>query len=171
MSRPIDRQTVDRLVVEQLPTALRVARRLVGDADAAEDVMQESLYRVIRRWRSYRGEAEFSTWMMQIVVNVVRQRRRQNRETAELTWEPIAAHFHEPADEVVALELGQRIRTLIDALPDRQREVAALKFGEGLEIGEVASILQITEANVNACVHLVRKRIAKALGVDYVKRT
>src|SRR5688572_28310866 len=87
MSCPIDRRSVDQLVVEHLPVALRLAQRLTNDPDTAEDVVQEALCRVLKRWKSYRGEATFSTWMMQIVVNVDRDRRRRWRKTDELPHE------------------------------------------------------------------------------------
>ena len=76
MAGPIDRQMVDQLVVKHLPAAFRFAQRLTNDADTAEEVVQEALCRVLGRWKSYRGEASFGTWMMQIVVNVDRDRRR-----------------------------------------------------------------------------------------------
>ena len=76
---PIDRSTVDRLVVEHLPVAMCLAWRFTGNAHDAEDVVQEVLCRVLRRWRSYRGESAFRTWMLQIVVNVDRDRRRKLR--------------------------------------------------------------------------------------------
>jgi DNA-directed RNA polymerase specialized sigma24 family protein len=56
MTRPIDRTAIDRLAVEHLPMALRMALRLSGDADAAEDLVQETLCRVLRQWRTYRSE-------------------------------------------------------------------------------------------------------------------
>jgi RNA polymerase sigma factor (sigma-70 family) len=71
---------------------------------------------------------------------------------------------------VAAAELNQRIRTEIDRLPERQREVALLSLGEGTSAGEVAYILQTTEANVHTCLHLARKRIAQAIGFDYARQ-
>ena len=62
------------------------------------------------------------------------------------------------------------IRVAIHNLPDRQREIALLSLGEGLKPTEVATILQTTEANVHTCLHLARKRIAKAIGIKYVQR-
>ena len=52
----------------------------------------------------------------------------------------------------------------------RQREVALLSLGEGLPASEVAYILATTEANVYTCLHLARKRIAEAIGVNYSRR-
>jgi RNA polymerase sigma-70 factor (ECF subfamily) len=170
MSGPIDRRTVDQLVVEHLPAALRLARRLAPDANTAEDVVQEALCRVLVQWKSFRGEASFSTWMMQIVVNVGRDRRRRQRGSCELPTDLTAPDAAEPNEHAVVVELNEAICAAIDALPDRQREVALLALGEGLNASEVAYILQTNEANVHACIHLARKRIAKEIGVNFARQ-
>ena len=169
MSRPIDKQTVDQLVVQHLPTALSFARRLTGDADLAEEVVQEALCRVLRRWKSYRGEAEFSTWLLQIVVNVDRDRRRSRRPLQPLPTQLIDRDSLAPNQQMVAAELQERIRASIEHLPDRQREVAVLCLGEKLTAVQTAKVLQISEANVHTCLHLARKRIAKAIGIDFAQ--
>ena len=165
MGRPSDRKTVDRLVVEHLPAALRLATRLAGDADVAEDVVQEALCRVLERWRTFRGEASFRTWMLQIVVNVDRDRRRRLKIVGPLPDEGIAGRTAEPNEHIAAAELEAQVRAAIDALPDRQREVTVLSVGERLSAAEVAAILGIREANVHTTLHLARKRIAQAIGV------
>src|SRR3972149_10531428 len=99
MTQPIDRSTLDRLVVEHLPVALRFALRLTGNADTAEDVVQESLCRVLRSWRSYRGEAAFGTWMLQIVVNVDRDRRRSERNAHPMPAEGVIADTIAPPEQ------------------------------------------------------------------------
>ncbi len=166
MAQPIDRKDVDRLVVEHLPRALRFARRLTGDSNLAEDVVQEAMCLILRRWRSYRGEASFGTWMLQIVVNVDRDRRRRHRNAVPIPAEGLVSSQAPPADEAIADELHAQIRAAIDTLPERQREVALLSLGEGLDARDVAQALQITEANVHTCLHLARKRIARAIGIE-----
>jgi RNA polymerase sigma-70 factor, ECF subfamily len=170
MSGPIDRHTVDQLVIEHLPAALRFAQRLTNDPDAAAEVVQEALCRVLARWQTFRGEASFSTWMMQIVLNADRDRRRQRSKPLRPPPEEIASGAASPNEQAVAAELGEMIRLVIDNLPDRQREVALLSFGEGLSVSDVAYILQTTEANVHTCIHYARRRIAKVIGYDFAKR-
>src|SRR6187401_3087728 len=130
MSGPIDRHTVDQLVVQHLPAALRFAQRLTGDPDTAGEIVQEALCRVLKRWKSFRGEASFSTWLMQIVLNAERDRRRR-RDQFGPPPDDIAAKTAGPNEQAVAAELGDSIRAAVNKLPDRQREVALLSFGEG----------------------------------------
>jgi RNA polymerase sigma-70 factor (ECF subfamily) len=166
MSRPIDRHEVDRLVVEHLPAALRMALRLAGNAHAAEDLVQETLVRVLRQWRSFRGEASFKTWMLGIVVNADRDRRRRPRLHEPLDESDVGTTNESPPQLAVAAELDESIRAAIETLPDRQREVALLTWGEALQPAETAAALGITEANVYTNLHLARRRIAAALGLD-----
>ena len=172
MARPINRREVDRLVVEHLPAALRLAARLSGDADAAEEIVQEALCRVLRQWRTFRGESSFKTWMLQIVVNVQRDRRRrpavftseQNDEVEPISKTP------SPPDAAATRELHAELRAAVDRLPSRQREVAQLTWGEGLTTADVARVLGTTEANVYTNLHLARKQIAHAIGLDLARR-
>ncbi len=163
----IDRQTIDRLVVEHLPVALRVARRLSGDVEIAEEIVQEAICRILQRWRSYRGEAAFRTWMIQVVVNIGRDRRRRER-SHEVATEQLVSPTLEPYEQLTADELRQQIRAAIDDLPDRQREVALLSFGEGFGARDIADILDVTVANVQTCLHLARQRIAQAIGIEHL---
>jgi RNA polymerase sigma-70 factor (ECF subfamily) len=167
MALPIDRNLVDRLVVEHLPAVLRFAQRLTGEPHAAEEVVQETLCRVLKRWQSYRGDAAFKTWMMQIVVNVDRDRRRR-RPLEPLPPDSAIPSSCGPAEHAAVTEMKETICSAVEQLPDRQREVAVLSLGEGMSAGEVATVLAISEANVHSCLHLARKRIARAIGFDYV---
>ncbi len=172
MARPIDRRDVDRLVVEHLPAALRLATRLAGNPDAAEEVVQEALCRVLRQWRTFRGESSFKTWMLQIVVNAEHDRRRRPsvvRQGDEDPEEPVAA-TPAPSETAAASELHAELRAAVDRLPPRQREVALLAWGEGLAAPEVARILNTTEANVYTNLHLARKQIARAIGYDFARQ-
>ena len=169
MARHLDRKTVDALVIEHLPAALRFALRLSGDPHIAEDVVQEALCRVLREWRSYREEAAFGTWLLRIVLNVDRDRRRRHRDALPLPIDAVASSMASPVEKLVVEELHAEIRAAIDGLPQRQREVALLSLGEGLSADEVSRVLQTSKANVHTCLHLARKQIARAIGVDYAK--
>jgi RNA polymerase sigma-70 factor (ECF subfamily) len=166
----MDRRTVDRLVVEHLPAALRFAQRLTGDSHIAEDVVQEALCRVLRQWRGFRGESQFGTWLLGIVVNVDRDRRRRQRHVIPLPGEDVVDTTAQPPVLAAAEELSRRIRAAIGELPSRQREVTLLMLGERLSASQAAEVLGISEPNVHTCLHLARKRLAQVVGLDSVRR-
>lgn len=169
MTRPIDRNAIDRLAVEHLPIALRMALRLSGDADLAEELVQETLCRVLRQWRTFRGEATFRSWLLQILVNVDRDRRRRRPHQSIGEHQEAVDPRESAAESAAASELKGQVRREIERLPERQREVALFSWGEGLAAGEIAVVLGITEANVYATLHVARKRLALALGVDLAR--
>jgi RNA polymerase sigma-70 factor (ECF subfamily) len=170
MARPIDKSTVDRLVVEHLPAALRVAMRLASDPHSAEDLVQEMLCRVLAQWRSYRGEASFKTWMLGILINADRDRRRKLRVHEPLEDEMAVSETATVVDLAATHEMHTQIQSAVDRLPQRQREVAILTWGAGLAAAEVAATLGVTEASVYTNLHFARKRIAQALGLDAAGR-
>lgn len=145
--RPLDEKAaLDRLVVEHLPAALRFAVRLTGNADEAEDIVQDALLRVARGWAAFRGEANFRTWLFRIVVNAFRDRlRRPRMET--LPDEVDDRRGEGPDRAALQRELGELVAQKVSSLPPRQREVLVLTMYEQLPPREVAGVLGISEAS------------------------
>jgi RNA polymerase sigma-70 factor (ECF subfamily) len=170
MARSSKQTDLDRLVKEHLPSALRFATRLTGGPDAAEEIVQESLVRAARSWKSFRGEAEFQTWLFRIVINVFRSRVRDAR-TAERLPPELADHREcDPATGAENLELGARIAALVSGLPPRQREVMVLSAYEGRSPKEVAALVGITEANVYTTLRVARDRLRGELAPYFAQR-
>jgi RNA polymerase sigma-70 factor (ECF subfamily) len=163
MGRATDRAALDRLVSGHLAEALRFAVRLTGDPQTAEEVVQEALVRVVRHWQSFRGEAHFRTWLLRIVINAFRDHLAARPRTEELREDMPDSRVADPVSQVAAGELGRLIARRVSALPPRQREVFILVTYEGLTPRQVAEMLQITEANVHATLHVARKRLRKQL--------
>jgi RNA polymerase sigma-70 factor (ECF subfamily) len=164
MQPAIDRHTFDQLVSSHLPAAMRFAVRLSGDVHAAEDLVQEALYRAARAWQSFRGQAAFKTWLFQIVVNVFRdQLGKSEPGAAELKDDLADARSREPADHVEAGELGPMVARLVSALPPRQREVLVLVAYEGLTPAQAAAVLAISETNARANLAHARQRLKEQL--------
>lgn len=163
MQRPIDRDEIDRLVLECLPNALRFALRLTSDPLEAEELVQETLLRVLKRWESYRSESSFRTWMMSILLNAHRDRLRRPQREEPLLEQPLSP-VAEPIEQVAKTETAAKIIAEIDQLPTRQREVAVICLCEGLSPREAAEALNTTENNIHATLHSVRKRLAQAIG-------
>jgi len=171
MARSSDQYELDRLVTEHLPSALRFATRLTGDADTAEEVVQDALVRAARSWKTFRGEARFQTWLFRIVINVVRSRCPAARDPVlPLSGELADVHATDPAIGAQESELAELIAARISALPARQREVMVLTSFEGLSVKETASLLKITEANVHATLAVARARLTTELAPYFARR-
>lgn len=171
MDRPEKRPSLDELVHAHLSRTLRFAIRLTGDRETAEEIVQESLLRAARGWKSFRGESEFRTWLFRIVINVFRDRQRA-RHARPCS---LPAHLQNPGqlsppDVAINRELGRLVASRISALPPRQREVLVLTAFEGLTLREVAATLAISEANVHSTLHVARQRLKRELAPYLVEK-
>ena len=149
---------------------MRFATRLTGNSSSGEELVQEALYRVARSWRTFRQEAEFRTWLFQIIINANRdQRRRSNG--APLDLEHSDPKQPPPSERMLERELKAEIAACIARLPDRQREVIVLTTFEELTIPEVARVLNVTEQNVHSTLHVARKRLREELAAYLVEKS
>lgn len=127
-----------RLVDRHHERCLRVATHLLGDADEAEDAVQDSFVRAYRHLGSYREQDRFGAWLLRIVVNQCRTRAAK------------AARFtrfdttqHEPDAIHGDHEAGDRRAELAHALAQlgaEQREAIVLRFTEELTYEEISAL-------------------------------
>ena len=162
---PVDRQTFDRLVLEHLPAALRLAVRLTGRTDLAEDVVQNALLKASCNWHTFRGESAFRTWLLQIVVHAFRDDwdRRSRRKTDLLQDDQADRRTTDPADLAAVAELGPAVAAAVSNLPPRQREVLVLHTYEQLSDAQIALVLGIAPQNVRTTLHLARQKLKEVL--------
>jgi len=158
--------SLDRLVVDCLPEALRFATRLTGDLDRAEDLVGEGLVRAVRRWSTFRGEASFKTWFFKILINAFRDRCAATPalEISLATQDEPGDHgLGDPAAAVMAMELEERVAAEVMRLPPRQREVLVLAVYEGLSTTDISEVLGITAANVHSTLSVARQQLRARL--------
>lgn len=140
-----DRVAARALTLRLTPLALRVARRMLNDADEAEDVAQEAMVRLWRMAADWRpGQAQVTTWLYRVAMNLAIDRLRRGRRNR-----PLDA-VDEPEDgRPAALETmieADRARALGAALmrlPDRQRQAVVLRHLEGRANPEIAETMEI----------------------------
>jgi RNA polymerase sigma-70 factor (ECF subfamily) len=163
-------ESLEQIVSAHLAEMLRFATRLTGNPEAAEEVVQEAMVRVVRSWNSFRHEAQTATWLKRIVINVFR-----DWAAGKPAAESIGPDFQDrraanPAAQAQIEELGRLIAARVSALPPRQREVLVLIAYEGLSVEEVANMLDIRPANVHATLHAARRSLRISLA-PYLRET
>lgn len=143
------------------------AARLLGDRAEAEDVAQEAMLRMWRMagdWRA--GEAQLSSWLYRVTVNLCtdRQRKAQRRRTEALE------EGAEPADPAQGVVEGLLQRERADALqaaladlPERQRQAVVLRHIEGLSNPEIAAILEVGVEAVESLTARGKRALTAAL--------
>ena len=147
----LDPDAFEQIVSFYVNTALAVAKRILLDDTLAEDAVQESFLRVIRKRNQYIPGSPFSCWFYAIVRNVcVDMVRKQAREKKVL--ENVATIF-EPGKPRTELT---KIPKLLDFLASHERDVLVLRIVHGLGFRDVAAALGISE-------EAAKKRAQRAL--------
>ncbi len=145
---------------------LRYLVRMLRDAAAAEDLVQEVFLRVHRARERYTPDARFSTWLYRIATNLALNelRRPRRRDPHSSTDEHDLAADQPSVDRVVdARRTGDAVERELAALPERQRAALWLTAVEGLSYAEVAETLTVSEKAVKALVHRARSNLASRL--------
>jgi RNA polymerase sigma-70 factor (sigma-E family) len=129
-----------------------LAVMLVGDQPTAEDVVQEAFLSLYRGWHRVRDQATVLAYLRTSVVNGARSALRgRGRRNALLLR--VAQHDPPVWSAEAAVIDGEDRRALMTAvagLPQRQREVLALKYYLGLGEHEIAALLRISRSTVSS---------------------
>jgi RNA polymerase sigma-70 factor (sigma-E family) len=138
------------------PVAYRAAYRLVGEREAAQDIAQDAMVRLVPRWRKVAEhpcpEAWAATVATRIAINAWRRRGRAPRP------EPGSALAAE--DAVVSRDALVRA---LRSLPRRQRDVAVLLYIADLPVAEVAAALGCSDGTVKTHASRAREALRGAL--------
>jgi RNA polymerase sigma-70 factor (ECF subfamily) len=153
-----------RLLVDRHGRVLhRVAFRITGSADDAEDVVQEAFIRAYRQLASYDGRAAVSTWLHRITVNCALDllRSRQRRPEDSGREETLMSH-HESGSPQERHARGTEIRNAVaramESLSTNERTAFVLRHFEGMSIDEIGRALG---TKVNATKHTVFRAVQK----------
>jgi RNA polymerase sigma-70 factor (ECF subfamily) len=158
-----------RVLVERHGRALfRLAFRMTGNRQDAEDVVQESFLRAYRQLARFDERATFGTWLYRIAANcsldAVRGRKRRAQQVDPETGDgdPVVAKLPSasPDPERMALssEVRDRVAEAMDELSDAERMAFVLRHFEGLGIEEVSRVL---ECRPGAAKHSVFRAVQK----------
>ena len=156
------------LVAAHAEVAFRTAYLVLGDAAEAEDAAQEAFVRVHRALDGFREGAPFRPWLLRIVGNAARNRRRsRNRRLGlQLRAEAAADRRSAPSAEVQVLD-EERRRVLLDAingLREEDRVVLGARYFLDLPEAEIAELAGIARGTVKSRLSRAGARLAEALG-------
>ena len=128
----------------------RLAYRMCGRADLAEDFVQETFVKAFGALDRFRGEAALSTWLHSIATRVVLNRLRSVKRH-EAHAEPLeAADTEERTPEAPEPDLKRRLAAALDALKDEYRMVVVMHDLEGYTHDEIGAALGIAEGSSKA---------------------
>jgi RNA polymerase sigma-70 factor, ECF subfamily len=179
-----DEQAFVVLVRRYHDSMIRLASSFVPSQAVAEEVVQDAWMGVLRGIGGFEERSSFRTWLFRILVNRARtagarERRSiaigdagpavdQSRFDAAGAWvAPPEVWIEAIDDRLRAGKMAHRIRSAIEELPSRQREVVTLRDVEGLSSDEVCHVLEITDGNQRVLLHRGRSRVRQVLETEF----
>lgn len=148
-------------ILAEIPRLRRYARALVGSADAADDLVQDTLERALKRWLFWQRERDLRPWLFSIMHNLhVDGVRREGRVEYRDEDDVPAVSYRAPQND--ALELRDLERALM-LLPVDQREVLLLVGLEELSYAEVSAALGVPQGTVMSRLSRARARLKSVL--------
>ncbi|WP_395142327.1 RNA polymerase sigma factor [Armatimonas sp.] len=150
----------EKLWEAQRPRVQRLALRLCGNPEQAEDLTQEIGIQALSAYPSFRRECAPTTFLYRIAVRTIHRHREKNTTVGLEQAENIPGTAHSP-EQAVALSLA------LHTLPDELRTTLLLRLYEGLTCREVAAVLEIPLGTVLSRLHTARERLRKELTDDY----
>ena len=173
----------DRLVERYGDRVYRLAMRITGLNEDAEEAAQDALWTAARKIHMFKGESAFGSWIYRITAHAAYQKLRTRRQkSAEIAIEDVlpsldgdGRHF-EPMDDwsnrvdeqALQGELRRVLQQAIDGLPADYRTALVLHDVEGLSNPDIAEALNISLPAVKSRVHRSRLFVRKQLA-DYLK--
>lgn len=157
------RAALEMLLTRYRDRIFRLAISMLRDRSEGEDVTQEIFLRLWRALPSYSGRASLSTWIYAISRNACLSRIRRRRPQVSLDdpaayADPAIAALEAPAGDDSAT---QSVLRLLDALPQRYREVVTLFYMEDKSCEQTAAALGIPVGTVKALLHRARRHMIK----------
>jgi RNA polymerase sigma-70 factor (ECF subfamily) len=144
----------DPVYRELLPRIYNYFRYRVGPGPEAEDLTSETFVRAWQARERYRGDlGAFSTWLYTIAERLAIDHFRSRKDYAPLE---LAEHIPAgltPEDLAAQQSDALRLAHLLAGMPERDREVLALKYGADLSNREIARLRGLTESNVGTILH------------------
>jgi len=176
-STSADAVAAEQLVRDNIAWMLALAERMLRDRSLAEDAVQEAFISALRGLSRFEGRSSIKTWLHRITVNASLTKLRQLKRLGEQSIDEHLPEFDRQDCRIEAPwpylatvqeilesdELRARVSAGIDELPDSYRIVLQLRDIEGYATGEVATLLEISEANVKVRLHRARAALKKLL--------
>jgi RNA polymerase sigma factor (sigma-70 family) len=147
---------------------LRAAKVICFDTQNAEDVLQEALADVFKRWSKIREHENPEAYLMRVMVSKHADMRRKwlrRQQEKETSWD-LAENIRDLVDQTDDVTQRLLVQAALKSLSAAQRAVLVLIYEHGMVLREVADVLQIPMGT--AASHLARGKAAVAAYVELV---
>ncbi len=179
-----DSEVIDDFIQQFSRPLFGVILNYTKNPPDAEEILQDTLLRVIRKIDTFRQESDIWPWMKRIAINnsIMWLRNRQASRGRELQLEEFIPAFSEdghlhgslfrwsvdPEDVILNAELASRLYEAIQSLPFQYRAPLVLRDTEGYPIKRIASLLGLKESTAKTRIHRARLAVRRKLA-DYLE--
>lgn len=128
----------------------RISLSIVGDGDAAEDIMQTAYINAYRQLANFEGRSSFGTWFTRILINESLLYKKREQRKQQLVMETTFTEKHEetPLSGLLNKELKTILEKAVAKLPEKYRVVFVMREVQGMSTGETMEALDLGESNV-----------------------
>ncbi len=179
-----DTEVIDEFIQQFSRPLFGVILNYTKNPPDAEEILQDTLLRVIRKIDTFRQESDIWPWMKRIAINnsIMWLRKRRVSRGREIRLEDFAPTFSEdgylqspvfrwsvdPEDVILNAELANQLYEAIQSLPFEYRVPLVLRDTEGYPIKQIASLLGLKEATAKTRIHRARLAVRRKLA-DYLE--
>ena len=156
-----DREALAELIERYERPIRYFIRRLVNDADLADELFQDTWLTVIRKIDTLANPEKFAMWLYQIARNRVYEQFRRKKRVVELN-ELLEAPDN-PEDEILSFEDAARLHQCLGQLKPWQKEVLMLRFIESMSYDQIAEVLDCNVGTVRSRIHHAKQALRKRL--------
>jgi RNA polymerase sigma-70 factor (ECF subfamily) len=162
-----DPEAITSVYEEHHVSVRAFAQRLVGDIEAAEDLVQDVFVALPTAIARFRGESSLRTFLVSIAVhhakNHVRAAVRRRAALARFAREPEPGSSPDPQRDLERRQLGDRLMSALDALPLEQRVAVVLSEIEERTSIEIAAITGVPEGTVRTRIFHAKRKLREIL--------
>ncbi len=181
--REHDLAAFEQLVERHSDRAYQLAYSILQNRQDAEEVVQDAFLRIYRSLGNFRGDAQFTTWMYRIVVNLCNNKFRWNKvrginrtisidaplpnaEGDESLRLELPSSEAPPDEQLAFAELRERVEKAMAQLPESYRTAVMLRNVQQLDYEDIAKILDCAVGTVKSRINRGRELLRQALKVE-----
>ena len=157
-------QEFEELYKIYYPQVYKYILKLCQDEMLAEEITQETFFKVLKNADSFKGQCKFSVWMCQIAKNTLYTYLKKKKRLADFPIETLTLETEDNLENLIAdKDMALRIHQVLHMLEEPYREVFWMRtFGE-LSFAEIASIHKKSESWARVTYHRAKMRIKEEL--------
>jgi RNA polymerase sigma-70 factor (ECF subfamily) len=168
MAQKGDKDAYGQLVTKYQKRLFRFLIMMLGQKDAAEDIMQESFVKAYLALGSFDSEKPFYPWLSTIAHNLaVNYMKKSAREKPASEYDDIIVSVPDksdnPVNELIVRENDRQLMKAVNSLSEEFRIVFVLRMLEKMELSDIAEKLNIPRATVDSRLHRARQKLVELL--------